>query len=97
MAGKRPHCYFEALYYSVPASIVLNALVLRRYTLTPFFSGLLAGAAAGFITALMMQLACMYDAHHGITHHLLPAAAVAIVSAIATYLIAAISKRSAGA
>lgn len=97
MAGKRPQCYFEALYYSVPASIVLNALVLRRYTLTPFSSGLLAGASAGLVTALMMQVACMYDAYHGLTHHLIPAAAVALVSAVAVYLIAAISKRSASA
>lgn len=93
MAGKRDQCYFEAFYYSVPGSIALNILVLRRYAITPLVSGLFAGAAAGLLTAFMMQLACMYDAYHGLSHHILPAVVVAIVSAVSVYVIALIRRR----
>jgi hypothetical protein len=72
MAGKRPHCAIEAWLLAL-GPLALALLLLRRWVgLRPVLSGAIAGAAAGAIPALMMQLACMYGAEHALVMHLGP-------------------------
>jgi hypothetical protein len=81
MAGKRDLCVFEVLVYGAP---VLLAALLALRTLAPFQrtgAGLLAGAAAGAIPGLVMQLACMYDPAHILSFHIAPIAVLAALGA----------------
>lgn len=82
MAGKRPFCVLEVLLYGVPA-LVAGLLLLRRLApLRRRRAGLLLGAAAGAVPALLMQLACMYVPQHILVFHLGPAVAVAGLGAL---------------
>lgn len=73
MLGKRHECYYEALLYSVPAGLIMLWLMLRRYSTQPLQNALLASFSVTLVPAYLMQLACMHEAHHAMTHHLLPA------------------------
>ncbi len=83
MAGKREHCFLESLLYAVPA-LGLGVFVLRRHVVLDraWTAGLL-GAAAATPPAVLMQIACMYDPGHVVTHHL---SAVPLVGAAAVLL-----------
>jgi hypothetical protein len=82
MLGKRAHCYLQTLMYSGPPMLVALWLLRRAAPLDRRGAGALAGAAAGALPALMMQLACMYDPGHILGHHLAPIAATALLGAI---------------
>jgi len=72
MVGKRAHCAVEAWVLAL-GPLALALLLLRRWVgLRPILSGAIAGAAAGAIPALMMQVACMYGAEHALMMHLGP-------------------------
>jgi hypothetical protein len=82
MVGKRPLCVFEVLAYGLP---VLLAALLALRSLAPLArtgAGLLAGAAAGAIPGLVMQLACMYDPAHILKFHIAPIAVLAAIGAL---------------
>lgn len=72
MHGKRPHCYLEALIYSIPAVSIGTYLIWKRAPLHSFKTALLTGLAASMLPALIMQLSCMHDPHHVLTHHVGP-------------------------
>ena len=82
MLGKREHCYWEAFYYSVPAGLAMAWLVGRRYPLAPIANAIFAGFSVSIVPAVLMQYACMYDARHALTHHLLPALIGGVLIAI---------------
>lgn len=72
MLGKRHHCFSETLMYAVPPFIVGAVLLRKLYPLRPVASLVGAGLASGLLPAWFMQLACMYDSAHILTHHVLP-------------------------
>jgi len=81
MAGKRAACVFEVLLYGLPP-LLAGLFLLRRYaTFQRALAGLLVGAAAGAVPALLMQLACMYLPEHILVFHLGPNAVLAAVGA----------------
>ncbi len=82
MLGKREHCSWEAMVYSLPP--LLAGLVLLRglLPLHPRISGALLGLAAGALPALAMQFACMYTPGHSLSFHLAPALAIAVLGAL---------------
>jgi len=79
MAGKRHLCHMETILFAVPPLILGLAMMRKRLTLEPRWTGFLMGLAAGSIPALIMQWACMYDPLHVLQLHLAPALLVAVV------------------
>ncbi len=77
MDGKRAHCSIETLVLSALPLAGAFWIMRRRLPLHPRWTGLLLGAAAGSLPALIMQWACMYDPAHMLVNHLGPAAGVA--------------------
>lgn len=81
MLGKRAACVFEVLLYGMPPMLA-GLFLLRRFApLRRVQAGLLVGAAAGALPALLMQLACMYLPEHILMFHLGPNAVLALVGA----------------
>lgn len=72
MSGKRETCYFEALLYSTACAFPSLFLLQRRYSVRPLQTAFLAACWVATIPAYLMQLSCMHDVHHAMTHHLLP-------------------------
>lgn len=81
MLGKRDHCVWQAVLFSVPSMGLLLLFARRLLPLWPRTTAALAGAAASAIPAAWMQLACMYVPDHIITHHLGPVLLMAIIGA----------------
>ena len=86
MSGKRVQCYFEALAYSLPMMFVGICMIKRMYPLRPIISGSRLGLAVGVSPALLMQVACMHEPLHTLTHHLLPVVVTTIVGAIVGFV-----------
>ena len=72
MLGKRAHCVLEAYLYSTPPLIIGYLLIYRRFPLDSIRAGVFMGVSAGMLPALFMQISCMYDPRHILTHHLGP-------------------------
>ena len=72
MEGKREQCYFEAVFYSSAIAVLFSLLLRRRMPFRPRLSAFLAALVASTIPAFLMQLYCMHEAHHSLTHHLFP-------------------------
>ncbi len=87
MAGKRAHCYLEALLYGSPGLVFGMILMRRLYPLHGAWSGALIGLSAGVMPALIMQFACMYVPLHIIVFHILPGMALAVVGGIAGFFL----------
>ena len=82
MAGKRAHCWLEALLTGVPG-LMLGCLAVRRlWPLHGVWTGALLGLASGAIPALMMQFICMYEPTHALKYHLLPGLITGLVGAL---------------
>ena len=82
MLGKRAHCVLEAYLYSIPPLLAGYFMIYRRYPLNSLRAGVFMGISAGMLPALFMQISCMYDPRHILTHHLGPAVVAIIVGAI---------------
>ena len=80
--GKRAHCVLEAYLYSMPPMIVGYLLIYQRFPLNSLRAGLFIGISAGMLPALFMQISCMYDPRHILTHHLGPALVVILIGMI---------------
>ncbi len=72
MLGKRHECYNEALLISTPLTVAFVLAMRRLFVLQPIKSGCIAGLAAGTIPAVLMQLACMHEPWHNVSHHIAP-------------------------
>ena len=81
MVGKRAHCLLETLFLGLPPFAALLALVRRRAAIRRAWAGALGGVAGAGIPALLMQMACMYDPRHILTHHLGPMLLVSVLGA----------------
>lgn len=80
--GKRAHCVLEAYLYSVPPMAIGFLLIYQRFPLHSKRAGIFIGTSAGMLPALFMQISCMYDPLHILTHHLGPASVVIILGMI---------------
>ena len=87
MAGKRDHCYLEALVYGAPGLIFGMVAIRRLYPLHGAWSGALLGVSAGAMPALIMQFACMYVPLHIIVFHVLPGLALALIGGITGFFL----------
>lgn len=81
MAGKREGCWIRVLLYATPPLLLGLALLRRFAPLDRAATGAIAGAAAGAIPGLLMQVACLYDPTHILLAHLAPVAAMAALGA----------------
>jgi len=80
--GKRAHCVLEAYLYSVPPMAIGYLMIYQRFPLHSIRAGLFIGASAGMLPALFMQLSCMYDPLHILTHHIGPISVVIVLGII---------------
>ena len=79
--GVRHHCYLETMLYALPVILAGLYLVQRLHPLRPMHTAMFIGLVAGMLPALYMQIACMYDAIHILTFHILPGLLMVAVSA----------------
>jgi hypothetical protein len=87
MLGKRRLCFVEVWLHGVPILLAALLLLRRLAPLKRVRAGLVAGAAAGAIPALFMQLACMYIPSHILIFHIAPGALLLLVGAVAGRLL----------
>ena len=87
MHGKREFCAWESYVYSAPPAFFAVVLLVRRFPLHPLASGINAGAAAGLIPAVTMQIACMYEPVHILAHHAAPIVVVALVTGLVAFVL----------
>lgn len=71
--GARPFCELEVLIYGGLSMGSLFYLIRNGIIVSYSSKNLLLGFSAGLISALIMQLACMYDPWHGLLFHFIPA------------------------
>ncbi len=82
MTGKRAHCVLEAYIYSGPPLIVGYLLIYQRFPLNSIRAGIFLGICSGILPALFMQIACMYEPEHILTHHIAPMSVIILTGAI---------------
>lgn len=82
MLGKREFCFYETLVFSVPIALVLLYMLRRGYVAESFWAGTLTGIAAASTPAALMQLACMYEPHHNLSHHIFPIVVISLIFAV---------------
>ncbi len=82
MLGKRAVCYLEVLAFAAPPMAAAIWLIRQAFPLARVWTGAMVAAAAGAVPGLLMQLSCMYDAAHILSHHLAPIAAAAFVGGL---------------
>jgi hypothetical protein len=87
MSGKRHLCFVEVWLYGLPILLAALLLLRRLASLNRLSAGLVTGAAAGALPALLMQLACMYIPSHILTHHIAPVAALVLLGGVAGCLL----------
>ncbi|MEM1260989.1 MAG: NrsF family protein [Pseudomonadota bacterium] len=87
MAGKRPHCYAEVMAFGIPLTMIALVQLRSMYVLNPLRAGVTAGLAGGIVPAFLMQLACMHDPWHILTHHIAPLLVTATAGAIGGLLL----------
>ncbi len=80
--GKRAHCVLEAYLYSGPPLIIGYRLIYQRYPLNSLRAGIFLGMSAGMLPALFMQISCMYDPRHILTHHIAPISIIVVSGAL---------------
>ncbi len=87
MIGKREHCLWQGLLFSLPNLFMLLAFARRFYPMWPRATAAAAGFAGGAVPAALMQFGCMYVPGHILTHHIAPIFVSAAIGAIAGPLI----------
>ncbi len=87
MDGKREQCYLEAVFYSSSIAVLISFLLRRRWPLKPVLTAFIAALVASTVPAFLMQSYCMHDAHHALTHHLLPMFLSAVVLTPIIYIL----------
>lgn len=89
MLGKRSLCYLETLLYAAPPALAGIWLSRRYYVLMPLRNTVVLTLAAGMVPALFMQVACMYDPAHILSHHVLPIPLLVAAAAMVQWVVIA--------
>lgn len=79
--GARPGCWLQVVLFALPPLAAALLIARRAAPLERAWTGLLAGLAAGALSALAMELACMHHPLHALAAHLSPILGVAAASA----------------
>ena len=87
MLGKREHCIWQGILFSLPNLFVLLLIARRFYPVAPRITAAAAGMAGGAIPAALMQFGCMYDPAHILSHHMAPILLSALLGAVAGPLV----------
>ncbi|MCR9278764.1 MAG: DUF1109 domain-containing protein [Pseudomonadaceae bacterium] len=95
MFGKRESCEWEAYLLSVPPILLGVMLQKRGAVLNPIAASALTGLTAGLLPALFMQMACMVDPWHSLSHHVAPMLAVTAAATLLSWAYQAIESRRA--
>ncbi len=88
MFGKRESCEWEAYLLSVPPIALGLMLQKRGAVLNPVVASTLVGVTAGLLPALFMQMACMVDPWHSLSHHAAPMLLVTAAAALLSWCFA---------
>jgi hypothetical protein len=80
--GARPACWLQVVLFALPPLAGALFVARRAAPLERAWTGLLAGLAAGALSALAMELACMRDPLHALAAHLSPSLFVALAGAL---------------
>ena len=94
MFGKRAHCVLEAYLYSAPSLISGYRMIYQRYPINAARAGLFLGICAGLLPALFMQIVCMYDPVHILTHHIVPMLLIALSGALLGKILTPVAVRT---
>ncbi|MGI1678698.1 MAG: DUF1109 domain-containing protein [Cellvibrionaceae bacterium] len=94
MEGKRALCDLEVVAYSIPLMVLGFVILKKGFVLNWTAAGFGVGLASGFIPALLMQLACMYNPSHALQCHILPAVLVGGIGAIVGFFMSKTSADS---
>jgi len=84
LLGRRPYCDVQTILFAFPALGIGLFALRRRALFLRNTTGALLGLAAASVPAAWMQLACLYDPQHALTHHLAPIGLVGVVGGLAT-------------
>jgi hypothetical protein len=87
MLGKRDHCVWQTVLFSLPSLGLLLWMARGLLPLWPRTTAMLAGAASAAIPGALMQFACMYAPGHILTHHIGPIFITAAIGGIAGRLV----------
>jgi hypothetical protein len=79
--GARPGCWLQVVLFALPPLAAALLIARRAAPLERAWTGLLAGLAAGALSALAMELACMHHPLHALAAHLSPILLVAAAGA----------------
>ena len=82
MLGKRPGCYREVVAVGLFGSLALLPSLLRRRPMAPRLSAALLFGGATWVSTIAMQVACMVEPFHALTHHVAPAIGMLALGAV---------------
>ena len=81
--GKRHHCFFETISYSLLPIAFMFYFIRKGAVLRPVLVGFLVGLACAAPGAAMMQIACMYTPGHIFLTHICP---VLIMASVGSFI-----------
>lgn len=88
MAGKRPYCFYEVLVLSWIPILVMVQLIRRAHAFVNIRLAFMVGLAGSALPMALMQVACMYDPAHILSHHIFGAVIVtSIMSGLGLFLL----------
>ncbi|MEM7411433.1 MAG: NrsF family protein [Myxococcota bacterium] len=82
MLGKRPGCQFEVALFGFLGALLLLPALSRRLSLAPRLTGAVLLGSGALVSNLAMQVGCMIEPWHALTHHAAPVIALAFVGAL---------------
>lgn len=82
--GKREHCLYETFVYGILPLAFAWHLISRYYPLNPGRTAAMLGLSAGLMSAVYMQIACVYEPVHMFIYHLMPASLLGLSAALCT-------------
>ena len=78
LLGGRTHCFWQTLLFSLPNLALLLWFARRLMPLSPRATAAAAAAAATALPAALVQLSCVSEPAHALSHHLAPIAITAV-------------------
>ncbi len=88
MAGKREFCFEQTLLFTLPPAFAAILWSRRYYVLGPVKVAALLTLASAMLPAILMQVVCMYEPAHILSHHVLPILIIVPGVSAAAWLVA---------